>query len=194
MSVPRFHLLVDADRDLSLLPRLAEAGVDGFQVRAKPLSDDELLDFIDRVIGQVRPLGASVIVNDRVDLALASGADGVHLGAHDLPVAAARRIAPRLLIGGTCRNPSAVRSASDYGADYVGFGPVFATSSKEGLPAALGVRAISAATGPLPLVAIGGIDVTNAAAVRQAGAHGVAVIASVWGSADPVAAARELAP
>lgn len=194
MSVPRFHLLVDSHHDLALLPRLAEAGVDGFQVRAKSLADGELLAFTERIIALVRPLGARVIVNDRVDIALAAGADGVHLGAHDLPVAHARRIAPDLLIGGTCRNRTAARAARDAGADYAGFGPVFATSSKDGLPPALGVRAISAAAGPLPLVAIGGIDPTTAAAVRLAGAHGVAVIGSVWNSPDPIAAAKDLAP
>jgi len=194
MSVPRFHLLVDSHHDLALLPRLAEAGVDGFQVRAKSLADDELVAFTESVVAAVRPLGGRVIVNDRVDVALAAGADGVHLGAHDLPIAHARRLAPDLLIGGTCRNRAAVQTACDAGADYVGFGPVFATSSKDGLPRALGVDAISAATGLLPLVAIGGIDATNAAAVRQAGAHGIAVIASVWASPDPVAAVKELAP
>jgi thiamine-phosphate pyrophosphorylase len=188
MSVPRFHLLVDSHHDLALLPRLAEAGVDGFQIRAKSLPDDELLAFTQKVIAVVRPLGARVIVNDRVDVALAAGADGVHLGAHDLPVTHARRIAPDLLIGGTCRNRTAARAARAAGADYAGFGPVFATSSKDGLPAALGVRAISAAAGSLPLVAIGGIDAANATSVRQAGAHGIAVIAGVWGAPDPVAA------
>lgn len=194
MSVPRFQLLVDSHHDLTLLPPLIDAGVDGFQVRAKSLSDDELLEFTERIITVARPLGASVIVNDRVDVALATGADGVHLGAHDLPVARARRIAPRLIIGGTCRSRSSVQAAWDAGADYIGFGPIFATTSKAELPPPLGVRALSAAAGLLPLVAIGGITASTADDVRRAGAHGIAVIGSVWNSPDPVAAAKDLAP
>ena len=193
MSIPRLHLLVDVPNDVTLLPDLAAAGVDGFQVRAKSLSGHDLVEFTADVIRAVRPLGAMVIVNDHVDIALAAGADGVHLGANDLPVAVARRRAPGLVIGGTCRSRSAVQAAWDDGADYVGFGPVFATASKDGLPAPLGVHAISAASGLLPLVAIGGIDAANVESVRSAGAHGVAVIGGIWRTSDPVAAAQELA-
>src|SRR5688500_463866 len=100
--VPRFFCLVDATRDLTLLSRLIEAGVDGFQVRAKGLPDRELLAFTRGVIAAGD--GATIVVNDRVDIALAARADGVHLGIDDLPVAQARRIAPDLLIGGTCRS------------------------------------------------------------------------------------------
>ena len=78
--LPRIFCLVDATDDLSVLPALAEAGVDGFQVRAPGLADAALLAFAESVIDAVRPLGAAVVVNDRVDIALASGADGVHLG------------------------------------------------------------------------------------------------------------------
>jgi thiamine-phosphate pyrophosphorylase len=189
---PRIFCLVDATDDLSVLPALAEAGVDGFQVRAKGLADAALLAFADSVIAAVRPLGAAVVVNDRVDVALASGADGVHLGLQDLPVAVARRLAPRLLLGATCRDrDQALRAAAD-GADYAGFGPVFATVSKTGLPTPLGTEAVRAAAGVLPLVGIGGIDAATANAVRAAGAEGVAVIGAIWRQPDPVAAAREL--
>ena len=131
----------------------------------------------------------------------------MHLGADDLAVSAARRLAPGLLVGATCRTADDVARAAEDGADYVGFGPVFATTSKAGLPG----RALEASARPLdgaarldqddgagaptltvPVLAIGGIDATNAAAAVAAGAHGVAVIGAIWRHPDPVAAAKEL--
>nr|WP_281366624.1 thiamine phosphate synthase [Nocardioides thalensis] len=177
---------------MSLLPALVEAGVDGFQVRAKDLDGRALTALTERVVRDVRPGGAVVIVNDRLDVALAAGADGVHLGATDLDVAAARRVAPDLLIGATCRSRADVEAAAGGGADYAGFGPVGASTSKAGLPDPLGVAAVTAAAGVLPLVAIGGIEPRTAADVVAAGAHGVAVIGAVWRQPDPVSAAKEL--
>jgi len=188
----RVLCLVDATDEVSLLPALAAAGVDGFQVRAKGLADAALLGFAESVVAAVRPLGAVVVVNDRVDVALASGADGVHLGREDLPVAAARRLAHGLLIGATCRDREQVRRAAADGAAYAGFGPVFATASKRGLPAPLGTEGVRPAAGVLPLIGIGGVEATTARAVRAAGAAGVAVIGAIWRQPDPVAAAKEL--
>ena len=189
----RIFCLVGASDDPSLLPELAAAGVDGFQVRARGLGDRELLGLTELVIGSVRPRGAMIVVNDRVDVALAAGADGVHLGADDLPVRAARRVAPGMVVGATCRNPADLARAAEDGADYAGFGPVFRTGSKTGLPDPLGVAALRAAAGTLPLIAIGGIGAGNAAHVVAAGAHGVAVIGGIWRQPDPVAAAKDLA-
>jgi thiamine-phosphate pyrophosphorylase len=190
---PRLFCLVAPTDDLTVLPALVSAGVDGFQVRAKGLVDAALLAFAEAVVAAVRPLGAVVVVNDRVDVALASGADGVHLGRDDLPVAVARRLAPDLLVGATCRDRDQARRAAADGADYAGFGPVFSTASKAGLPAPLGINAVRASAGILPLVGIGGVDATTAPALRAAGAHGVAVIGAIWRQRDPVVAARELA-
>lgn len=190
--VPRLTCLVSDRDDLSLLPLLAEEGVDGFQVRAKDLGGRDLTALVEGVVSLVRPAGAVVTVNDRLDVALAAGADGVHLGSADLPVAAARRVAPDLLVGATFRSRAEVERAASDGADYAGFGPVFATASKPGLPAPVGVPAVSAAAGVLPLVAIGGLDAGRAASVLAAGAHGVAVIGAVWRHPDPVLAAKEL--
>ena len=191
-TVPRITCIVSERDDLAQLPALADAGVDGFQVRAKTYDGRALLALVRDVAAAVRPHGATVIVNDRLDVALAAGVDGVHLGAADLPVAEARRIAPDLLIGATCRTRAAVEQAATAGADYAGFGPVFATTSKPGLPDPLGTDAVASAAGVLPLVAIGGIDAGNARTVREAGAHGVAVISGIWRQPDPVQAAKEL--
>jgi thiamine-phosphate pyrophosphorylase len=192
LVLPRIFCLVDVADDLSLLPALAETGVDGFQVRAKGLTDVALVAFTKSVIAAVRPSGAVVVVNDRIDVALATGADGVHLGRDDLPIAAARGLVPGLLVGATCRDRAQAQQAATDEADYAGFGPVFATTSKTGLPAPLGVDAVRAAAGILPLVAIGGIDAVTARAVLEAGAEGVAVIGAIWRQRDPVAAAKEL--
>lgn len=188
--LPRLFCLVSSADDLGLLPTLAAAGVDGFQVRDKQATTRELVmlaELVRELVGD-----ACVVVDDRLDVALAAGAAGVHLGADDLPVAAARRLAPGLLIGATCRSRADVEQARHAGADYAGLGPVAATSSKPGLPEPLGVDAVGTAAGVLPLVAIGGIDAPAARDVRAAGAHGVAVIGSIWRQPDPVAAAKEL--
>lgn len=191
-SLPRLFCLVSAADDLALLEDMASVGVDGFQVRDKAATTRELVELTRIVLAAVRPSGAMVVVDDRLDVALATGADGVHLGADDLAVADARRLAPDLVVGATCRDAAAVRRATAEGATYAGFGPVFETTSKDSLPSPLGVDAITAAAGVLPLVAIGGITVAGASRARRAGAHGVAVIGAAWRQPDPVAAAKEL--
>jgi thiamine-phosphate pyrophosphorylase len=184
-------VLVDETNDLELLPALVEAGVDGFQVRAKGLNDAGLLDLTRRVLASAGK--TTVLVNDRIDIALLAGASGVHLGVDDLPIAEVRRLAPGMLIGGTCRNAASASAARTAGADYAGFGPIYATRSKSGLPEPLGPGAIRDAAEFLPIVGIGGINGENVAAVYAAGAHGVAVISGVWDAPDPVATAREIA-
>jgi len=137
--------------------------------------------------------GALFIVDDRLDIALAAGADGVHLGAKDLPVAAARRLAPEgFIIGATARTPESAAAAEKAGADYLGAGAVFPTESKKdtrviGLE---GLRKVVCATS-LPCVAIGGIRLDNVAEVISAGAAGVAAIGAVVGAKDVKLAAEE---
>lgn len=190
--VPRVLCLVGAGEDLSLLPDLALAGLDGFQVRDPAATTAELVRLTHIVIAAVRPHGARVFVNDRLDVALAAEADGVHLGADDLPVADAVRLAPHLMVGATCRDRAAVVRAAADGAAYAGFGPVHATVSKTGLPEPRGEDGIRAAAGVLPLLAIGGMDAPRSVRAREAGAHGVAVIGGIWRQPDPLAAAKEL--
>ncbi|KRF13880.1 hypothetical protein ASG90_13750 [Nocardioides sp. Soil797] len=180
--------LVSTEDDLSLLPELASVGVDGFQVRDKSATTRSLLSLTATAL----ETGACVVVNDRLDVALAAGAHGVHLGFGDLSVADARRLAPSLVIGATCRTPEQVHAAASDGATYAGFGPLFATSSKAGLPSPLGIPVLSSAVGPLPLIGIGGIDASCAASVIGAGAHGVAVIGGIWRQPDPLRAAEDL--
>lgn len=192
MSLPRIFSLVSSTDDLSLLADLALAGIDGFQVRDKAATTRELVELTRVVLAAVRPLGATVVVDDRLDVALATGADGVHLGEHDLPVELAATVAPHLLLGATCRDREAVERAAAAGASYAGFGPVHDTASKDGLPPALGTSAITDACGVLPLVAIGGIGPGRVGPALAAGAHGVAVLGAIWREPDPLAAAKEL--
>jgi len=192
MALPRIFCLVSSRDDLSLLSDLAAAGIDGFQVRDKVVTTRELVELTRVVQAAVRPAGATVVVDDRLDVALATGAHGVHLGADDLPVELATQAAPDLLVGVTCRDRADVERAAAAGAAYAGLGPVFATSSKSGLPEPLGPGAVAAACGVLPLLAIGGIGAGRVAPVLDAGAHGVAVLGAIWREPDPVAAAKEL--
>jgi thiamine-phosphate pyrophosphorylase len=190
--IPRFHL-ISPIVPVASLTALVGAGVDAVQIRDKDASDRELLAFARAAVEALRPLSAAVMINDRIDLALAAGADGVHLGASDLPVGVARALAPNLLIGATCRNLDQVRAAAVDGADYAGVGPVHATTTKSGLPDPLGPEGLAAAIGVLPVIAVGGIALDHVPTVLSAGAHGVAVFGGVSRAPDPPTAAREIA-
>ncbi len=132
--LPRLFCLVSPGDDLSLLPDLVAAGVDGFQVRDKTGTDREVLALAQLVVGAVRPGGAQVVVDDRLDVALAAGADGVHLGADDLPVAAARRVAPDLVVGATCRSRDDVLRAADAGRRTPASDPSGPRAARRGCP------------------------------------------------------------
>ena len=188
--MPKLMCLVSSVDDLSLLPALVAAGVDCFQVRDKTLDGAGLVALTRTALAT----GATVVVNDRVDVALVAGAHGVHVGATDLAAADVRRIAPDLLVGATCRSADDVAAAAAAGADYAGVGPVFVSSSKAGLPEPLGPSGLGEVVGgALPVVAIGGIAPHNVGPVADTGAHGVAVIGGIWREPDPVAAVRALA-
>ncbi|NLW49689.1 MAG: thiamine phosphate synthase [Candidatus Brocadiaceae bacterium] len=178
--------------------RTAEAllagGVDAVQLREKDLSDRELLVRSCTLRKQTEAAGALLIVNDRPDVAVLAGADGVHLGQDDLPPAEARRIVgPDLLIGWSTHSARQAAQARDLPLDYIGVGP-FAPTATKGYEVGFGadlVRAERAAT-PLPMVAIGGITADNAADAIEAGATAVAVCAALCDTDDPEAAARRL--
>lgn len=194
----RCHLVTDPrpDRDpLAALPAALDAGVDVVQVRVKEATDRRALALVEAVLALCRPFGARCIVDDRVDVALAAGAHGVHLGADDLPVAAARALAgPDLLIGATVRDPAAAAAAAGEGASYLGVGPAFPTSTKAGLPAPIGVDGVAAvcAAVDVPVIAIGGVTAERVGPLLAAGAHGVAVVGAVHDAADVHAAAGRL--
>jgi len=178
-----------------LARRAVAGGADVIQLRDKRLSGRDLFRAAVAIRGITADAGALFIVNDRLDVAFAAGADGVHLGENDLPVGEARRIAPPgFVIGASVSSvATAVRAAAE-GADYVALSPTFATASKDDAGPGYGLTMLAEirAAVSLPLVAIGGITAANVAGVIAAGADGVAVISAVVGEDDVTAAARDL--
>lgn len=198
MIIPRRLLCVITDQESNPveLARMAlEGGAGMIQLRRKSASGRELFEWALRIQALCRKYRALFIVNDRVDIAMATHADGVHLGQQDMPVASARALlGPETLIGVSVSSAEEAKKAAGEGADYLGVGHIFPTSSKHKPMPPIGtaaIRPIMEAAG-LPLIAIGGIEAANAAEVIRAKASGVAVISAVSASDDPVAATREL--
>ena len=166
------------------------------QLRAKALGAAAMRDAGLWLKGRCRGAGVPFCINDRLDVALAVGADVAHLGQDDLPLEDARRIAAgRLLIGFSTHDPAQAAAAVAGGADYLGFGPVFDTRSKLRPDPTVGVEGLRtvAAASPIPVVAIGGITLATVASVAAAGAAAAAVIAAVNHAPDPTAAGRQVA-
>ena len=186
------------DRDDEALARLlvGPGGARVLQVRVKPAGAAELLRIARMARRVCDDAGALLIVNDRIDVAIAARADGVHLGQHDVTIADARAIAGGLLVGVSTHDVDQVIRAVAAGADYLGFGPIFATTTKanpdpvQGLD---GLRAAVAAAGATPIVAIGGIAPAHAASIYAAGAHACCAISSVNNAPDVIAACRAMA-
>lgn len=170
-------------------------GATAIQFRDKTQPARAMLEAGRRLMEITRPAGVSLIVNDRVDVALALDADGVHVGGDDIPVAEARRIlGPRKIVGASAATVAEARQAEADGADYVGVGSIFPTASKPDAGEAIGTAALGPikAAVAIPVVAIGGIDHSNAGDAIRAGADGIAVISAVMGADDAEEAARGL--
>ena len=194
MAAVRIYLIAD----LAQLPAAQAAitalashalGALAIQLRDSAAPARALLEAARRLIAFARPLGVPVLVNDRADVALAAGADGVHLPTRGLCVADARALlGSAALIGASCHSEDEI--ASSAGADFCVFGPVFETTGKS----AQGLEALAAAVraAPFPVLALGGIQSSNARACIDSGARGVACIRSVLSASDPGAAAVAL--
>jgi thiamine-phosphate pyrophosphorylase len=189
LAASRLYLVAPARPDLpELLEAAIAGGVDMVQVRAKSMSDRELLPHLERAREVTRRHDIPFVVNDRVDLASIVGADFVHVGQDDMPVALAKRFG--LGTGLSTHAPAEVDAADS---DYIGVGPVYATPTKEGRPAVgLDLVRYAAAHAPVPFFAIGGIDETNVADVVAAGAERIAVVRAIVDADDPERAARTL--
>ena len=195
------HVLVDDDPRWSLDPvAQAEAacrgGADVLQLRCKRASDRQCLAWAAPIRALTRQHGSRFVVNDRFDLALAAGADAVHLGQSDLdPATVYSAVDRRIAIGRSTHTDAQLVASRKEPIDYVAFGPVFGTQSKESEYSARGLKALRRAkeiVGDRPLIAIGGLSVQNLEAVVAAGAQGAAVISAVVDSSDPEASTRAL--
>ena len=199
LAALRLHLVTDAalcgPRGVEAVVAAAvRGGATCVQLREKQLDTRPFVERARALRALLAPLGVPLIINDRLDVALAVGADGVHVGQSDLPPEDVRRLMPHALIGLSVENPEQVRAAADMPVDYLGVSPVFSTPSKQDTAPALGLEGLRAmrALTDLPLIAIGGIDLNNAAQVLAAGADGLAVVRALCAAPDPAAAAQAL--
>ncbi len=198
--VPRLYAIIDPAQGggrsaTELAAALLEAGVRLIQLRDKQASSGELYATAQRVGECVRRVGGIFIVNDRADVARAVDADGVHLGQADLPVDSARAVlGPGKLIGYSTHHLEQIIEADRSTADYIAFGPIFATASKENPDPVVGLEGLREARKATrkPLVAIGGITLENARAVIEAGADSVAVIRGLVGAPNVRLRAEDL--
>ena len=196
----RLHVLTDFHfqqrwTHAELAALAVRGGADVVQFRQKAGTTRDRLANLVPTVQACRQAGATCVVDDHLDLALAAGADGVHLGALDLPIGRARTIAyavrqPGMILGATATTPDDARRAEADGADYVGFGPVFATSSKASPASVKGLAGLERACRAvsIPVVAIAGVTPQRVAPCLDAGAWGVAVMTAVSTAQDPTAA------
>jgi thiamine-phosphate pyrophosphorylase len=200
MALPLVHLITDrtlapdlaarADAALAGLP----PGVAAIHLREKDLGGRDLLGLARALARVCRARGQALLVNDRLDVALAAGADGVHLPAAGVPPGDARRLlGPAALVGVSCHSAAEVARARAGGASFATFSPIYDTPSKRAYGAPVGLSALrDAARLGLPLVALGGVDAGRVGEVRAAGACGVAAIRAWLAASDPAAAVRAL--
>jgi thiamine-phosphate pyrophosphorylase len=186
LRLPPLYAILDPEQTQGrsadrVLRDLLEGGVQFVQLRAKALSGKDFLALARQARALTRLSACRLVINDRLDVALACDADGVHLGQDDLPLAAARKLMPGKIIGISTHDSAQAAEAEERGADYIGFGPMFGTTTKETGYAARGtemLRGIRAAV-RLPIVAIGGITENNVREVWENGATSAAIISDI---------------
>lgn len=176
-----------------LVPELVGAGVDLIQLREKEMEAGDVIRVGEPIAAACRDASVPFIINDRADVAIALGADGVHVGQDDLPVPVARSLMGKRIVGWSTHAPAEVDSASDQDIDYFAVGPVTETPTKPGRPAAgLDLIRHAASVATKPWFAIGGIDLDLLTEVMGAGATRIVVVRAITEAPDPIAAAAEL--
>ena len=198
-EAPSLLLVTDRLASPRPLPALVEQALSlvdprrvAVQLREKDLGGRELLELGKAVLRACRARGAALLVNERVDVAMALGAAGVQLGGGALPAREVRRLWPRSRIGVSCHSPQELAERAP-GADFAVWGPVFETPSKARFGPPVGVRGLEEARASgLPLVALGGVDADNAGGLARLGFAGIACIRAVFSAQDPAGAARDL--
>jgi thiamine-phosphate pyrophosphorylase len=191
LDIPPLYAILDPEqivgRDaVKVLRDLLAGGARFLQLRVKALSANEFFDLARRARTETRSYGCKLIINDRVDVALACDADGVHLGQEDLPLAVGRKLIGDRIVGISTHDLDQAREAEQNGADYIGFGPTFGTSTKDTGYTARGVEMLRQIRERvnLPIVAIGGINEQNVQQVWQAGANSAAIISDILRAED----------
>jgi len=187
-----FRLYLITDRKLTddlfwVVEEAFKAGVKALQIREKDLSSRELVNLSERLYERARRYKAKVLINDRIDIAVATGLDGVHLGVNSLPVDVVRRKWGDLLIGVSTHSLEEALEAQSGGADFITFGPVYETPSKIKYGPPKGIEALKEVCSKvsIPVFAIGGINIDNIKEVMNAGAYGVALISAIMASRTP---------
>jgi|SRR5579884_771394 len=197
LAAARLYVVTEAAHDATRVEAVVRAACRGgagvVQLRRKGDEGLALLRLAERCRSITAEAGVLFVVNDRLDVAMACGADGVHLGQDDLPLTVARRLWPAGLVGRSTHSLAQALAAVEEGADYIGVGPVHATPTKPGRPA-VGLPCVreAAAHVRIPWFAIGGVDASTVGAVLDAGARRVAVVRAVCDAPDVAEAARAL--
>jgi thiamine-phosphate pyrophosphorylase len=171
---------------LPVIERAVQAGIDLIQIRERDLDTRPLLALVEAALARARGTPTRILVNDRLDVALAAGAAGLHLPTHGFPVAEVRGHYPELLLGASCHSVDELRRAQEGGANFVVFGPVYETPSKKAYGPPLGLEKLAEAvrTATIPVLALGGITPANAGACLEVGAAGLAAISLFQTSRD----------
>jgi thiamine-phosphate pyrophosphorylase len=183
----------DLERRPTAIKAALDAGVDAIQLRDPRAGGGALLQAARTLRTLTHASGATLVVNDRIDVARAAAADGVHLPAASFPIATARALlGPAAWIGRSTHAPEEAAAAATAGADYVILGPIFPTPSKARYGAPLGIATVAATSITVPLIAIGGVTAARVPELRRAGAAGIAVVREILDAPDHRAAARAL--
>lgn len=193
-SLPKIYPLTDVSisklSHLEQVERLIAGGANLIQLREKNLAPKDFFNIANEAINFARSRNVKIVVNDRVDIALAIKADGVHLGQDDLPPEQARKIlGDKAIIGFSTHTLAQAIEASKFPVDYIAIGPIFATTSKQNPDAVVGLenlKEVREAVNDFPLVAIGGIGFENAASVLQNGADSLAIIGAILNAPDKI--------
>ncbi|MDX2479685.1 MAG: thiamine phosphate synthase [Desulfuromusa sp.] len=201
-SLPNLYLITDRHQIpkgrqlLEVAEELLQAGVKMIQLREKDLSVAELYPLAKKLRSLTHRHKSLLLINDRIDLALAIGADGVHLGNHSLPIKTARQLlGSNYLIGVSTHSAQEVDSAQKHGANFVTYGPVYFTPSKQVYGEPVGVKSLQGicANCNIPVYALGGVNANNTKKTLQAGAHGVAMISALLANLSPAQSYQRLA-
>ena len=191
LQLPPLYTILDPEQTKDRAPdhalrQLLEGGAKILQLRVKSLLPRDFLDLAQRVREQTRAAGCQLIVNDRVDIAIACDADGVHLGQEDLPLSAGKKLMGNKLVGISTHDIAQAKEAARNGANYIGFGPMFGTMTKDTGLSARGIDMLEQirAAVDIPIVAIGGITEQNVSQVWHAGADSAAIISDILHSED----------